>query len=556
MANLNPILAQAASFQELAQESSDEMTDLYDQLRTINMQDARTQESIGTNLGVIEGAQKTSEMETQHQKLRRANQLGIDPSAQDDILSNLGAQYKQARAEQEAAGLKIKEKQSVGLFENPLLHIINKLTVNDDIAKHNAALDDALRIRQEFFDLNQMTQTTNLTTQQLAQPITQATIDATVQNTALQAKLLADQSTKAGITNNQQGIQSALSMKSEVLHTSFSVLGAQQAQEHINIALANAERERQQFEWKKDEKAMDRATAENMWAVVLKGRQLRFAPGTDPLANEDVNSPNVRNIIGMMRGNSPAAKEYNDDYQAGQNGILSSSPSHSLDILKARAVALNPAQGEVRNLLEHAYELVPATTLQSKDPAAIKAAVDANTRGLVDQMLRKVVPGDRANIFNIPSTAFLINNSPELQKLPFVQKVLQPRMALGDPLSDPGEVFTAALEAVYKGDITYNESQLGIAALYQRGVQTNLAARNLVNFGITAAKENNMFQYNVEIPVNPYDPFGRRKIVDITKMDLIASAQNIWLAKKVLANPAPMLAPMKSPFASEFGVNR
>lgn len=537
MADMNPVLGAVAGLKAAMSSGINDISGYMSTLNQLATDDVRAQENIAGNAQIIETAKQAAILEEQAQRQRYANQFGIDPLAKSDLLTQLTTKLLTARAAQQASAEEIQKKEQVGFFDNPLQFVVNQITLKDDVNKHNAANMVATEAQHQIDEINHNTQTTNVSINQLAQPVTEATKAAAVANVALQGKLLADQSARQGALGNIQGINQILALKSDVVRNMFSVVSAQQAEQHIKIAMQTEARAREAFEFSKEEKTITRENDAQMWQTYLNGRALRLG-ADDPLAQLDAMNPKARNLLAEMRGNSPAAKEAMDDYQAGKSGILAASPAQAFDILKTRKVNLPTAQYAVANILTEAGKDVMASPVGlSKDRGQIFAAIDAQAAAILDSQLKNVKIGDDKNVGNVPSINSVVTNTPELKNLAFVRTVLGPLMARGDSISNPNDTFTSGLQAVKRGELGYNDFVLGYTAVYQRAAGVRNAERNFMNLGLMPKTES-IFSYKTEISVDPLGRWGGKQVIDNTKIDQVARAANLWLTKDAMKNAA------------------
>ena len=107
--------------------------------------------------------------------------------------------------------------------------------------------------------------------------------------------------------------------------------------------------------------------------------------------------------------------------------------------------------------------------------------------------------------------------------LPLVQKVLNPAIAAGQPLSDPKMVFGLATAAVQKGVISSSQASADLVNLYRQANVINQAARGFTGFGIVPP--NNGMNY--------YSKFGGfGDTLDMTDFTAVAREMNKAMAQK------------------------
>lgn len=543
--NLEDILGQAAQFQNQTIKSGTELANLSFSGAVLSSEDADTQRDVGANNVIIQSAKDNAAFATQQATVKAGNALGTNLKDQGELITGLSTNILDLMKQRDEVAASIQQKQSVGLFDNPLEYIFNQITLGDDVQKH-AAISSRLEQNEENLQkLNSLTQTTAATQNALTESITQAGITASAKNTANAAALQANKSTRDALTYNAQGITNVLNASKEVLATSFQELNAQNSQAQIGIALQHLDLQRQEFDWRKEEKkiadaARNKQTSiENYTAGVVNDGLRRMG-----LPEIPADSPRMGNIMMNLKSGSPAAQLYAEAYQISMNStdaaggatILATSPSRAIGLLNSGApIKLSTAQAPVKDLLAQATETVAKAgqtgTIDLKNPQVRDKALNDAATVLLSQQAKLVKIGDPSNVFNIPSLPALITASPPLQNLPVVSKVLAPAIAAGTDLSDPDKAFTLVGQALQKGTISYPEA-LEISAVYQRGVAVNLEARQLQSLGLTLTPKKpgdpSINSYNVRITVGR--TLGGKETVDMTNTNTVGRILNKWQA--------------------------
>jgi hypothetical protein len=500
---------------------------------------ADAQTKIGQNSALIENAKQTAALATQNARLKAANTFGTNIADQGEKITALSNTINQQYVIKQDALAEIARKHQTSFLDDPLEWIINRYSVNDDIDRANdadAQLNAATRQMQE---LNVLTSSTIAVQNAIDQPITESSIAASTDNIARNAQIQADQAKLAGLKYNTEGIQAALNTSKEINSLKFSAFGAAAQQQNIEIALANLALHQQEFDWKKEEKKKGEDADSLIIDQINKGRQIRMGANADLLVP---GSPKASQVIGLLKSGSPIGKQFQDDYFAGENGILATSPAKALDIVSTLPTNLSPAQIPVVNLIKSAgaelYALADkpgsgVTLAQLKNPAERDALINARVKQLLDEQAKNIKPGDPDNVYNIGSLRANIGASPVLQSLPVVQKVLAPAIDAGLDTSDPNKVFATVAQALKSGQLNYKEA-LELVTVYHVAVDTNLAAKNFPNLGLPP-----VYSYKTSIQTQPNAAFGGKEIVDLTKADLVGRAFN-----KYLANAAASTASM------------
>lgn len=503
---------------------------------SVSNQNADLYNVIGTNATIIDQAKQNAELATQQARVKGANALGTNLKEQSEVLTSLadtiGKEYI-ARSQAKAA---IDEKRSVSLFTDPLQWIMNQFTINDDIEAYNSHNENLASAKQQMADLNALTQSTNKTQNELSEPITAASIKASSDNLLATAQIKANEEKLKGLVYNSEGIKAALNADKEMMATAFSVFGAQKQEQNINIALAHLELQRQEFDWRKIEKEKGEAADAYLIDKINKGAAMRLGDSYVPIPPGSVKAAQ---IVSLIKSNSPAGKQFLEDFQIGDQSdlagtkIIAPSPARAIDVLNSMPVKLSPAQAPVKGVLDQTLQAVQAQIqagkLDPKNKEGIQSFMNKTAQELLDSQAKLVKPGDSDNVYQIPALRTVIASSPTLQNLPLVQKVIGPAVATGADLNDPNQVFALTAKALTDKKITYPEA-LELTTLYQTAQNVNLEARQLPSLGLRPK-----FSYNVKVQTNPIARFGDTEVVDVTKPDLVGRALNKYMAAQ--ANP-------------------
>lgn len=547
--DLSSVLEQTNQFTSQAAKAANDLFNLSTEQAVASSEDSDLQRSIGLNNQVIESAKLGAEFATQNAKIKGANALGTNIKDQGEVLTSLSTSILDLIKQKDVALQTIKAKQSVGLFDDPLQYIMNQVTLPDDIAKHNAINEDLNARETAVETLNKLSQSTNLTQSQLTESITQAGMEATSKNTAAAATLAANKSSRDALAYNAQGITAALNVSKEILGSEFNVINAQNAQTHIDIALQHLELSRQEFDFRKQEKAISDAArnkeTDTDSYVMSKVNDGLTRMGMSPIP---LGSPRAGSILALVKTNSPAGKLYAEAFQISQDSelaggatILAPSPARAVELINTvPGIKLTGPQMAVKELLGNAVQIVateaakPGSTINLKDSGSRNAAINFEATNILSKQAAKIIPGDQTNVFNIPSLGTLINASPEMQKLPVVAKVLAPAIAAGVDVSDPDKAFSLVGAALNAKTITYPEA-IELTSVYSRGVKVNMEARQLQSLGLNLIPRNStdpsIYSYNVPITAgDPKSGLNSKAIVDLTKPDQVGRALNKWMA--------------------------
>jgi len=496
--------------------------------------------TIGDSAIIIDSAKQNAELNVQAAKAKAANALGTDITQQTELITSLSQEALTQRATKSELYKTIQEKQSVGLFDDPLGWLLNKFTINDDIAKFNAASMGEKIALDDMNVLNQATQSAMVTQGALFAPITQASVKASADKLASEAAIKANEERLKGLVYNAESIKAAMNGDKEILNARYSAFGAEKQQQQVEISLAHLELSRQEFNWKKLEKEKGEDADKYLIDKLNAGGRARMGESYVPIP---YGSAKANGILQLLKSNSPAGKQFQEDYMIGDQSlaidpsgntrVLATSPARAVEILQTMPVKLSPAQEPVKKLLDQALQDV-AATLQTnpkleggKNKAAVAEAINARAKELLAAQAKNVKFDDPSNVFAIPNVKTLVANSPVVANLPVVQKVLAPALAAGASLEDPNQVFALTAQALRDKKISYPEA-LEINTIYHVGQSANIAARQLPSLGFAP-----IYSYNVKVDTNPNATFGASEVIDMTRGDQLGRAFNKYLSNTV-----------------------
>lgn len=566
--DLESLIASANAYKSGASAATQQILALTSKQADLSNADATLLNATAADTSTVQAAAGAAALQTQATRVKAANIFGTNLNAQTEQITTLSQAADQAQREKDAALKSIQEKDSVSLFDDPIQYFTNQFTINQDIARHNAA--DALlqsasdRIQQ----INANTQTTIQTQNAISEPLTAASAEAATRIAASKALLDANKAKQEGLSYNVQGITAALNTSKEALGVQFQVQSARNTEQQIQNSMANLRLSQEEFAFRKDaylDARTDKEEAKRIGQSILDTvNQGRTNQGLAPLT--DING---KILLQQLKGKGldSLSGELKLNYDAGlatqATGIpiIGSSPARAAQALTTLPVKLNPTQEPIKQILSGASQEVVAqlkkeelTGAAKKDQVAIQETYNKLAQSHADTFAGNIKPGDATNPYQIGSINQLAANSPTIQGLSIYQKVFDPLVKSGVQLTDPSQIFSVVSDAVQKGTISHNEA-LELTTIYQVGVKTNLAMRNFPAFGLVPR-----LSYNTSLETNA-GLFNSNRIVDLTKPDALSRALvsrnaaqgQIGLAQNVL-NILPGLGGIQA--AKQFGTDQ
>ena len=529
MIDINQILESAGINRMQSTDAQHEIGGISETRQAMSQANASDIGTIGSSNAIIKAVEDQTALEAQNLRVKRAAELGVDAKAREDILSKLAAETAAADAERAAQLQTITAKKSANPLDNPIGWLVGMLTVNQDIAKYNAADIRYKQAYTRYQDINNMTQQSVATGAAIGEGINQTVISARAQALAAEASLKARQELERGLALRVQDIGTILQLKSQDLAAQISIANLQQSQESFKLAMENAAREREKWDFiKKDKEAKDlgdRRTIE----FINKGGRLSMGEkwkDIDPSGVEGLN------VIKQLDDKTPLGEVYRKYFFRGQQGIVAASPSEAVGVFVSNEpITITPAQVPVRQLLLDAYKSAQANIKwQGAKPEERRVLIDQEASRILDSQAANVKTGDKSNVFNIPGLKAILENTPELQTTGLYQKLFKERILAGDDLSDPNSVFTAVGQAMREGKITYID-MMDLPLIYQRATALTQAARGLENFGLVPPVGTSRYGYKTKITTDTRSfNFGSEELVDLTDMNQTVRAMNKWMA--------------------------
>lgn len=547
--SVSDLLAKVSAYQQGSSAATQQVVALTNQQSSLANDNASVLNQVATDSSTVEAAQQAAALKTQAARVKAANIFGANLDAVNEEISTQAANATAAQQAKDDALKTIQQKSSVSILDDPLSWIVNRFTINDDIAKYNAADNQLSSANERIQSLNLNTQAAIKTQNEISEPITAASAAAAARNAAAKATIDANNQSIAGLGYNINGITATLNASKESLALQFQAQAARDTQTNIGIALQHLDLSKQSFEFQKQEWAQkqddiqaQQAIGKQVISSINAGRQARMGDKYTPL---DDSSGKV--IMSAIKGNSPLSQEYQIDYANGQStqttGVasLGNTPAAAYKTLSTVASNLPQVQDPVKAVLGQAVKEVNAAIanpaqavaskdadlqgLNPKDQATIDAAINAKFKTLMDKYSSNI-NGDPNNPLTMPSINVLAANSPVIQSLPVYTKVLKPLLDRGVALDTPDKVFTAVSNAVINKQITMPEA-LEATTINQIGAKIKLQALNLPGFGYAPYPG-----YNTPLTTNK-SAFDSSQVYDITKPDQYARALSISLASKM-----------------------
>jgi len=535
--DINPILKAADAFTASSAKTTADIQGYRDSQANLAVSIGENNEEAILNRGIVTRVKDLADLQTQNARIKAGSIFGTDLTLQGEVVSQAVDSINRAYADKKAATDAIEKNNSVSFMDNPLQYIVNQFKHNDLVDRYNIAETRESDATKYLTDITALSSASAKNQENFNASLTAAAIEAKTAEAAELAGAALNKARIDGIAYNVEAIKEAQSISVQDLSVKFQKLGAENAQQQLKLAMDNYALHKQEFDWKKREKADANLTDSYIIDRMNKGFQTLYGANAPDLTN---NRLMAKQMLALLKTGGAVGKEAADAFMAGQSGVIAGTPSQLVDLLKSGVrPEFTSDQTSIKSLFEDVIDKINVDKAGRVIDKKVEAeSIDVAARAKLDDMLREVKPGDPKNIFNIPTPLKIIQASPPIAALPLVQKVLLPTMQAangdGKVFENASSVYSAAIAAIQSGKITVTEAADGYTALYQRGVELNLKSKNIQKFGLVPTEA--MRSYKTSVEVDPTALWGGTKIIDNTSPAEVRRSMLITLGKKAVAN--------------------
>ena len=554
MANLNQATNTFLDLTRKAQASIAGNAALQNEIGNKIVDDATKQGDISARITGLEGV---AALQVQADKAKAAQSFGADLNAQNELLPALSRQALESQQKAASLADEAGKLQSVSMLDNPVQYILNAFKLDAVLPQL-----DTERKKSEIFNSeieHRQAQASNQSKIQadIAATLTPEKVKLLQERDAVVAAQAANKARLDTVATNSQNTLAAVNLGKGQLDALYSLDSAKRqaaqlqiSQEHLALSKENAAEQRREFEMRmklsemqfnEGKRARDEKNAEDlqMESIMKTGQAI--------LGQIPMEGPSLRIAIKDALTKGEKSMHYQAHLQGTRASIagktsFGDSPGDFLEMATSPGfVRVVDAKKPVANLITDGA--VPSVIKQTKDPKSpyfgldprkdpdgFKKAVSDETRKLVISQQAKIIPGS-GNLFDIGSLSDVIKNNPSLGELSVVKSLLAERIAAGDKLNDPAQIFAAASKAFSEGKLT--TEQIGeLSALYKSGAQVNAQVKDFDAFGIHIIPAD--VKYRVEIETKPNALFGKKEVIDLTdtaalKKAIVSSASNKYV---------------------------
>jgi hypothetical protein len=459
--------------------------DTVNKLQTIggqeqNLYDAMVQSTLATDTSLVTQTAELGKLEAQKKKTEFYEAIGMGGAGAAKISNQLAERYTQSLRDSLELSSSIKQRESVGLLDNPLEYLWNQIILPDERNALNAAVTDAKVASDGLSKINEMAQSTAQTENAFAQTTSLAAAEqqakAVRAATELRAKSLELQATQAQAHN----VVAVANANSQQLQTISQVISARNQATHTALAIESAGRERARFqEWQQD-KAETEAYAADMLKYVNAGARIAGRPEWES-----------SKILATIKGKAApgVAQEVQAlaelGYVNASTGLsqLGQTPSQALAAAAQIKVPVTSQVDELRGIAGARLKAMEGT-LDTKNRAVVEAEFNKQVRIASLEKQNGIDPKDATNPYLIPSTKVMAELVGVKQTKLF-QEVLAVEVGAGKlDTTDPAILINKGLEAVKSGKMTLGQLSQDLVTYYSAGSAYNSVKGQFNRFGI------------------------------------------------------------------------
>lgn len=427
---------------------------------------------------------KLAELQTQKNKADLQVAIGMDGEGNARLSNKLAAKFQETALAEMDQAQSIRERESVGLLDNPLAYLFNQIILPDERNKLAAIQGEKAAVQNSMQTLNSFMQQTARTEAEFAQTMTAASVDSQVagMEAGLQARAL--KARMDAINFNAHNVREVIGATQQQIDFQAKVAQIRNSEEHMQLAREAASRERVKFnKWLEDEKDTDaaiaqvtqyaNATARAMGRPEFSSKQVELAmkgksgvPGLVEQIKAFAQTGYVNEnsgAIGARYGeNFSSSMEFAQNVKTRVPEVVSSIGQQAWAVVKSK---------------------VDAGLLPKNDKKAVESALNAEVDALAKKWNKEIDAKDGRNPFNAPALPVLLQQKEVANST--LGKILSVQVAAGGlKEAAPDVVFEKGLEAFRSGQISLPELAANIRTLYSSAALYNNQQNQIERFGI------------------------------------------------------------------------
>jgi len=440
---------------------------------------------------------------------------------------------------------------------SPIEWIKQAFDVNGTQAKVSSSVQAIKTVSAAGQEIEQRVNAAGTIAKNTAETMTTASIDAAARMAATEWQARAAQARLEALKYNSATMDAIAGAEDKTLEVLMRAQNVERSEQQYQLALEEAQRQRDQFEWRKEEAAYQRADREEK-VVIDNDIVMKINAGRASRGQEPIGPTEAKQMISMFKSNNP---EMLDLYKKGelalQTGIsfIGYSPADTARVIASNPQILQSLPDVRKKALGLVVEAQAALAeARGKDVRLQDDKDGSKAASFVNDYVKRKVGEYSANVGNNFDNPFHVGDlssfigspaSPGVaifQTYPSVQKVLNPAIAANVSLSDPNSVVGMIRAAVKKGDISSSQAAADISNIYRRA---NLIHRKAVGFetiGVATPAAGKGYMARVD-----------GQLVDVTDFPAVARLMNRSMAAEIRGRMEKMPAIGPAGFAGAYG---
>lgn len=425
----------------------------------------------GQDSSLVVKTKALGELEARNNAQQFAAKIGTDPSAASFALNKLVEQSSALFEREQRIGESLARQASTE-GKSFFGALIDRALLPQMAREYNTVSSMRQATDNRIATLNQLTQTTAVTQNAIANTIT-------TESAAAMARMAANEATQKmagleieGLKQNATGIIQVAQLKNSALDIGLKRRDQQLQEASIGVARQNAALSAESMKQTlldrqnaANDKAEDRAGKEQMLLAINTGRKLSNLPPIGSLVE--------LSTMAAMDDTKKAqfAQQYSQGLVAAQTGrtVIADTPWDTMKYVKGTGAQLDDGRAKVIGFLD---KVISGVASDPKIPVAdrtkekvISAAVNAAALGQAKAFQTDVTSGGSENIYRPPPTETFLRD-PEFAKTYLAQKIFTPMKAGGMEALPVKEATSVLLQHMSEGKITPAQvnSELGFLA--------------------------------------------------------------------------------------------
>lgn len=483
---------------------------------------------------VVTMADEQAKLRAQQNSRMAATKLGTNMDDQGELITQLSDQIRTSYDSANKALDTINQKESVGLFDDPLTYISNQLSIDGDYAAYDGNKKKYELATEMYNQINSLTQQSSITQNAIAENRTDASLAARAKQLSAVADRQTGELESKNLLTNLQGQEFISKLSGEQLDNLVKAKSMQNADEQLAISKANytlsAKTAQIAFEERDLKLAEKKRTLEEEAAFVDTINTGRKAEGFSPITQADIS--NGIKLGGTMKDNITQWYTVGSGVVSSGNILYGSTPANANErLLQTRAPLAQqykPIVDQLNSIRSQVIkEAVTAGTKPTKE--LIEAKVNEKFKALTTSQASRIRTGDDVNnLFYAPDMKSL-SATEAVQKTQLYKDVLGPAIESSTlPVqTNPDLILAVARDNIRSGKITLNQASSDIATIFKQAVVTRDELRGFNRFGIIPPTG-----YNAELSYTGSGFLSTHSTVDLTDTKAVTLA----LSKQLSSN--------------------